>query len=276
LPRRSLVAVFRRPLTFPPHTNKRSGFVADPNDAIYVSSYGIIKTALLAPVDVTNPLAVFGVLTLAGAIGDALGSSFRTPLELTWKKLQTGESDDGLKTLLGFFQQGQIQTLLIAWAAVLCRDVPFAGLQIALFDVYKNLFSSLDDVGVSLFLQRALWGAFAGGTAAVLTTPFDNLTTNLMTASSSSSSPSPSSTQGQGPGQGQEQGQEQGLTARLGVAWRDLLQGGLGTMYTGALPRVLFFSPAAMIFFACYETLTEIILSLNSGDLKIRLLEQFV
>ena len=212
--------------------------------------------------DVTNPLAVFGVLTLAGAIGDALGSCFRPPLELTWKQLQTGESDNGLKTLLGFFQQGQIQTLLIAWAAVLCRDVPFAGLQIALFDVYKNLFSSLDDAGVSLFLQRALWGAFAGGTAAVLTTPFDNLTTNLMTSSSSSSSSSST--------------QEQGLSARLGVAWKDLLQGGLGTMYTGALPRLLFFSPAAMIFFACYETLTELILSLNSGDLKIRLLEQFV
>ena len=32
--------------------------------------------------------------------------------------------------------------------AVLCRDMPFAGLQIAFFDVYKGLFAGLDDAGV--------------------------------------------------------------------------------------------------------------------------------
>ena len=107
-----------------------------------MASYGIVKPALLAPIDVTNPLAVFSVLTLAGAVGDALGSVFRAPLELVYKKIQTSGSSSpgpqGLSYLQSLFETDTSRRMvLLSWVAVLCRDVPFAGLQIALFDVYK-------------------------------------------------------------------------------------------------------------------------------------------
>lgn len=248
-------------------------FIADPNDAIYVATYGIFKPALLAPIDVTNPLAVFTVLSLSGSLGDAVGSIFRVPLELTYKRVQTGVNVDGGKTLLAVLRKENFQTLLLSWVAVLCRDVPFAGLQIAFFDVYKTLFSSLDDLGLSLFLQRALWGAFAGGTAAVLTTPFDNLTTNLMTAGVVG---------GQKAGEGGDDSSDSvaeiqadslqlSLQTKFSVAWTELLQGGLTTIFAGAIPRIFFFSPAAMIFFACYETFTEVIMGINSGAVRLQL-----
>jgi len=237
---------------------------------VYVASYGIIKNALLAPIDVTNSLAVFSVLTLAGSIGDAIGSMFRAPLEAVWKQIQTGAETDGGKVLVRVLQPENLQALLVAWIAVLCRDVPFAGLQIALFDVYKNLLSGLDDAGLSVFLQRALWGALAGGTAAFLTTPFDNLTTNLMTASEGEAD-----AQARGADPLAPAPQSLPITGRFAYAWSELVSGGLSSLYVGAVPRTLFFAPAGMIFFSVYETLTEIILDVQSGDLRLKFIEDF-
>lgn len=248
-----------------------------------MASYGIVKPMLLAPIDVTNPLAVFSILTLSGAVGDALGSVFRVPLELIYKQIQTGSSTSGSAYLGSLLRaDGGTRMLLLSWVAVLCRDVPFAGLQIALFDVYKTLFSSLDDAGLSIFLQRALWGAFAGGTAAFLTTPFDNLTTNLMLATQ----------RPVGPTQGEESsraavsaaasaafadgGSEPGsgndaIGPALSAAFRDLFASPVNRLFAGAGERILYFSPAAMIFFACYETLTEVILGVRSGSITLNL-----
>ena len=163
-------------------------FILDANDAIYVASYGLIKPAMLVFVDVSNSFFVFLILILAGSIGDALGSAFRVYCEIIVKQIQAGTltSSQGWRVLFqtigGTFNKDPKTTraIALAWIAVLCRDMPFAGLQIAFFDFYKGLFSYLDDMGLSTFLQRALWGACAGSTAAVLTTPFDLLTTNVM------------------------------------------------------------------------------------------------
>lgn len=233
---------------------------------MYVASYGIFRDALLAPVDVTNSLNVFVALVLAGSIGDAIGSFFRVPLEAVWKQFQTGRKGDGFEALQEVLSQEKFQALVVAWIAVLCRDVPFAGLQIALFDVYKTLLSGLDDVGLSVFLQRALWGALAGGTAAFLTTPFDNLTTNLMTSKQSDDAGDADADTNTGSSLVVS---DLSLTSRLSSAWSSLIKGGLGALYSGALPRTLFYAPAAMIFFSVYETLTEAIIALNSGDIKL-------
>ena len=236
-----------------------------------MASYGIVKPLLLAPIDVTNPLAVFSVLTLSGAVGDALGSFFRVPLELVYKQIQTG-SNTSASVYLGSLLRadGGTRMLLLSWLAVLCRDVPFAGLQIALFDVFKTLFSSLDDAGVSIFLQRALWGAFAGGTAAFLTTPFDNLTTNLMLATQS---PVGQPGLGAGADAGSSSSSSSGgaIGLALSAAFRELFAAPVSQLFTGAGARILYFSPAAMIFFACYETLTEVILGVRSGSITLNL-----
>lgn len=42
--------------------------------------------------------------------------------------------------------------------------------------------------------------------------------------------------------------------------FKDLLsRGGPGALFTGAVPRLLFFAPASMIFFATYETVFDLI-----------------
>jgi hypothetical protein len=44
--------------------------------------------------------------------------------------------------------------------------------------------------------------------------------------------------------------------------FKDLIsRGGPGALFTGAVPRLLFFAPASMIFFATYETFFDLILA---------------
>lgn len=328
-------------------------FILDANDAVYVASYGLIKPALLSPIDPTNVIAVFIVLTLAGALGDAVGSVFRVPCEIVCKQVQTGRlsSAEGSKVLLetirdaimgnsaktadGSVGSSVRRVVALSWIAVLCRDMPFAGLQIALFDVYRTLFSFLDEAGWSMFSQRALWGALAGGTAGFLTTPFDLLTTQVMLAAESAekrietvkadldySSKRPrvgASTHKDRADGGRrrvvavqaqsitQEGQEvdafsdsmadietqlelfakstysptpiepppvkskTGLISEVyslfAQTFADLLsRGGPGALFTGAIPRLLFFAPASMIFFATYETFFDFIVAARTSS----------
>ena len=271
-----------------------SYFIADANDSVYLASYGFIKPFFLGLIDVTNPAAVFSVLTLSGSLGDAIGSIFRVPMEITYKQIQTGTSSNGFKVLASVVAPASRRLVILSWVAILCRDVPFAGLQIALFDVFKNLFAFLDDAGLSIYIQRALWGAFAGGTAAIITTPFDLITTNVINSafsdgsagSSSSSSPSSSSSSSTSlslstssfsssapPSASDEANSDVGRTLReIGPlfvnSFKEVIEkDGVAGLFSGAVPRFLFFSPAAMIFFGCYASLLELIDAFHDGKL---------
>lgn len=103
-----------------------------------MASYGLIKPLFLAPVDPTNAFFVFTALVLSGSAGDAFGSIFRVPMEIVYKRIQAGLANDGVKVLLSLGSRSiPIRSLLVCWCAVLLRDMPFAGLQIALYDIYK-------------------------------------------------------------------------------------------------------------------------------------------
>lgn len=230
-------------------------FIADANDAIYLASYGLFKPVLVNSIDTSSSLVVFGILTLAGSLGDAVGSFFRVPMEIVYKQIQTGASNNGLQVLSSLTQKSSFRLLAFSWVAVLCRDMPFAGLQIAFFDLYKSVFSFLDDAGASIFLQRCIWGFFAGGTAAFLTTPFDLITTNVMVAATEVNQGSKSKK----------------VWADIGPLFskttKDAIdKGGMSALFTGAIPRVLFFAPAATIFFVSYETIFDLLEQVKDGN----------
>jgi solute carrier family 25 (mitochondrial S-adenosylmethionine transporter), member 26 len=248
-------------------------FIADANDAVYVAIYGFLKPALLLLVDPNNPAAVFSILVLAGSLGDAVGSVFRVPSELVYKQIQTEAASSATEAFKLIGKNGNVvRFVIISWAAVLLRDMPFAGLQIALYDVYKTIFAFLDEKGWTSFSQQLLWGALAGGTAAYLTTPFDLLTTNIMIEAQSISNSSSLDQRSPDISEYKESLQSLNedytgigqlfLSKTKEVIDRD---GFLG-LFTGAIERVLFFAPAGMIFFSCYETFVEILSQARNGE----------
>lgn len=223
-------------------------FILDANDAVYVACYGLLKPFMLSLpfVDPSNGIAVFCTLVLAGALGDACGSIFRVPLEITCKQVQSGTGSSLTQPL----SRGIILT---SWAAILCRDMPFAGLQIALFDIYKNLFSFLDEQGWSTVSQTALWGVLAGSTAALLTTPFDVLTTSVMTNTANMTNITKTS-------------EWTKTTSAFQASFQAIItEGGekgkgiVSALFAGAGPRLLFFAPAAAIFFSTYSVAFDVI-----------------
>jgi hypothetical protein len=276
-------------------------FIADPNDAVYVAAYGLIRPALLAPINVENTAAVFWVSVFAGSIGDAFGSIFRVPMEIIYKQIQTGAASGGWNVVSTLSKsKGVVRLLVLSWVAVLCRDMPFAGLQIALFDVFKSLLSFLDDYGVNIYLQRALWGALAGSAAAWITTPFDVLTTNVITAAQDEGGPrggvvindedntsenatpqtelvisSPTDTIVPiTPSSDTSTSVQQEIIYALkevgplfSQTMTDIFTGGggLNGLFQGAVARILYFGPAAMIFFASYETIFDLLTLAKSG-----------
>jgi solute carrier family 25 S-adenosylmethionine transporter 26 len=250
-------------------------FIADANDAVYVAVYGLLKPALLLLVDPNNPAAVFSILVLAGSLGDAVGSIFRVPSELVYKQIQTEAATTAIDAFKLILQNGNVfRFIIISWAAVLLRDMPFAGLQIALYDVYKSILAFLDEQGWSSVSQQLLWGALAGGTAAYLTTPFDLLTTNIMIEAQSigiARTKNMNILQDEQTNINSEPNYGSSAVAGIGDLFLSKTKevvdkDGVFGLFTGAVERVLFFAPAGMIFFGCYETFVEILSQARNGE----------
>ena len=78
-------------------------------------------------------------LLFSGAVGDAVGSLLRLPPEVLCKRLQTSATD-----ACWFDQVAEVdkESWMTAWSAILYRDVPFGGLQIAAFHEARQAYSS--------------------------------------------------------------------------------------------------------------------------------------
>ena len=224
---------------------------------MYLAVYGLLKPAMLLLINPNQPAAVFSILILAGSLGDAAGSIFRVPSELVYKQIQT----EAASTLGGAVEllksnKDPIRLFVISWLAVLLRDMPFAGLQIAFYDVYKNVLSFLDELGWSSVSQQLLWGALAGGTAAYITTPFDLLTTNIMIGAQKESNARPLENKNKSTGIGAIFEREVNTV---------MVTGGIGAFFQGGFERVLFFAPAGMIFFGCYGSIDDVLSAARDG-----------
>jgi len=151
-----------------------------------------------------------------------------------------------------------------AWQSSLWRDVPFGGGQLMLFEGIKAfILTSPDiDIDVGTLQAEAVLGAFGGGTAALLTTPFDIITTRIITSQERDGE-----CEGNASGEGQEgqDGQDVQLDVQQNMSpislFQEILaQEGPAGLFTGALPRTLYWAPAIGIFLSSYCYLRQLAL----------------
>ncbi|KAM6176349.1 mitochondrial S-adenosylmethionine carrier protein isoform 2-T2 [Erethizon dorsatum] len=150
---------------------------------------------------------------LAASAGEVVACLIRVPSEVVKQRAQG------------------IQGLYRGYKSTVLREIPFSLVQFPLWEYLKALWSWRQDHAVDSW-QSALCGAFAGGFAAVITTPLDVAKTRIMLAKAGSSTAGGSV-----------------LSALQGV-WRSQ---GLTGLFAGVFPRMAAISLGGFIFLGAYD-----------------------
>ncbi|KAL2651610.1 hypothetical protein R1flu_019738 [Riccia fluitans] len=209
----------------------------------------------------TGPWAHF----LAGATGDTIGSVVYVPCEVIKQRMQiqgTKKSWQSAMTQLNrapggsYYYSGVlsaakhilrnegVQGLYAGYFSTLARDVPFAGFQIMFYEAFRKgvewkhvRLSRPGSVQTKYEFgshEELFLGGAAGGLSAFLTTPMDVIKTRV---------------------------QVQGTNVRY-KGWLDALQTiwkeeGVSGLFKGAVPRIMWFVPAAGLTFMSVEFLRK-------------------
>lgn len=178
-------------------------------------------------------------MCIAGMLGDAVGSIVRVPAEIVNKRLQLRLNESWNGAIRdAFLSPAGKQGMLAAWQAVLWRDVPYGGLQIA---GYEGVVTALAGVGCVGLGWSIVAGAVAGLVAAVVTTPADVLVTRMST---------------QRP---QCYLETKRYMSPVATFFRILREEGVSALWAGAVERGLFYMPMIGIFFAAYESFKRLL-----------------
>jgi len=127
-----------------------------------------------------------------------------------------------------------------AWSASLIRDVPFGGIQLAIFEGLKSFLiesSTIDSAAVDSLLAEALLGAIGGSIGALLTTPPDVIAVRILT---------------------QPTGEGQAPIGTLEMTRRIYAEGGFQAFWTGWKARAGYWAPAIGIFLSCYCSVRQL------------------
>lgn len=213
-----------------------------PNAAIYLGVYELIKNTLvnLSSTSFFHDLPLITFL-VAGALGDALGSIVRVPAEIVNKRLQLGVNRDWREAFQeAFFTKSGREASLVAWNAVLLRDVPYGGLQIMIYEFGKHYLETNPQFLHGYFshpglMVDVLMGALAGALAAMITTPADVLVTRLSV---------------QNPHSRPETEEQMDVWSTAKRIWHE---DGLMGFFKGTLTRGVYYAPLIGLFFALYE-----------------------
>jgi hypothetical protein len=217
-----------------------------PNAAIYLGAYESLRAHALAQPALegreAEPLVVFCVALVCGALGDAAGSWLRLPFELVGKNVQAGGGVRGqpFGEALGeaLPRTDRARFVLQTWVAVLARDMPFGAFQLCFYELAQLAFAPA--LGADSLAAHLVEGATAGAAAAIVTTPIDCAVTRLMV-------------------------RRDGAVGANGATdvWRAAIalweeQGPAG-FTRGWNARALQYAPAAMLFFAAFETFCQLL-----------------
>ena len=201
-----------------------------PPSALYLGVYESAKILLMPQL----PQNVLLVYLISGAAGEMCGSIIRAPAEAIKSTVQSGISSSAVDAATKLFGSPESRTNVVrAWSASIWRDVPFGAIQLAIFELTKTYILNNPDIDFdsSTLLAEACIGAFAGGWGALLTNPFDIITTRIITQ------------------------EVEGDNKPLGViemGQKLYEEGGWSVFFVGWQARVGYWAPAISIFLTTY------------------------
>ena len=205
--------------------------------ALYLGLYENAKDLLLQ-VDVMKPHPIL-VYLVAGGFGEFFASILRIPAEAVKNGTQVGMTVSEALESSVFSSTGRAN-IFKCWKTCLFRDIPFGGIQLAVFEYLKLLLvvAGIQSLDPDAPITEALFGAAGGMAGAFFTTPVDVVVTRMLNERRSNVAA--------------------GLpedamdTSPIDTARAVYADSGIPGFFVGAKERVLYWGPAISIFLTVY------------------------
>lgn len=159
-----------------------------PSSGIFFVIYEMSKEYMLQKANASHHLSIVPAPAVAYVVGSTLAEfascCVRTPFELLKQQMQLGMHTSAMAGINAIYHQHRWKGFFVGFSATLVRDLPFVGVEIALWEGLKQYFLSLtgDECSAALTsFSSGFAGLLAGAGAALLTNPLDVVKTRLMT-----------------------------------------------------------------------------------------------
>ena len=193
-----------------------------PSASIFFATYDYMKTVFPA-----TPLGH----GQAAAVAEIAACLFKVPFEVVKQRLQAGTvaPSSSFSAISAIYKAEGVRGCYAGLSATLAREIPFGFIQMPVYEWLKRIVRTGDE---PLSTPEACGcGAVAGGIAAAATCPIDVWKTRLMLGARNST---------------------------IASIWRTE---GVGALFAGLTPRVLWISVGGSIFFGVYERVRLILVS---------------
>ena len=173
----------------------------------------------------------------AAAAGETVACIVRVPVEVVKQRRQARPDISARRILSTTLAEEGVAGLYRGFSTTVLREVPFAILQLPLWEAMKVAWSARRGRPVESW-QAGLCGGMAGGLSAALTTPLDVAKTRIMLADRHSQLASG------------------GIVTALRTIHR---QNGVSGLFAGVVPRVIWISLGGSVFFGSYSVVMQVI-----------------
>ena len=208
-----------------------------PYGVLTFGSYEVYKQALLDKFPSVKPVFVYA---LAAILGDVTGSGWLCPSEVVKQQLQAGMYPSTGEAISSIWAKSGFRGFYQGYVGGLARDVPFRVAQLTSYEVAKKMYLNAkqkragEGKVVELSpIDSTVVGAIAGTFSSAITAPLDKIKTLLMT-----------------------EGQKYGGSV-VNCASSIIKADGVGGLFAGVVPRVLYIAPSVTIFFVIYEQVQQ-------------------
>lgn len=205
-----------------------------PTAALFFVTYESIKSHITPQVAKEN--APF-VHMFAASCGEIIACLIRVPVEIAKQRRQAMLVRDNISSLQllyqSFKQEGLFRGVYRGFGSTIMREVPFSLIQFPLWEYLKVQWEPTTGISSAPWTV-SVCGAIAGGIAAAVTTPLDVIKTRIMLAESGSNRTS--------------------ISKIVKSIYREK---GIGGMFAGVVPRVMWITIGGAIFFGFYDLTTR-------------------
>lgn len=199
-----------------------------PGAAIFFLTYKYINQQMKRAVETRRDALIDAV---SASLAEIAACAVRVPTELCKQRGQVNKNNTRLslickeimetRGLRGFYQ---------GYGSTVAREIPFSIIQFPIWEALKRIVATKKESGRCSPLEGAACGSVAGCIAAGLTTPLDVAKTRIMLT---------------------KNGPAPGILSTLKEVYTS---GGMGGLYSGVVPRVMWISGGGFVFFGAYET----------------------